>query len=394
MRITLIAPFATRPKGTTRSRVLPLATALTRRGHQVRVLIPAWDHPSEAGREQVIDDLHLHWLELRRPLLPRLSWKLAREARRGQPDLIHVFKPKAHAGLALFWLWLLRSRVPRILDTDDWEGRGGWNEINPYSRSQKVFFQWQESFLPRHCAQVVTVASRTLETQMWSLGLSTEDVFYLPNGASRARYSGWAQADPTPVRVRLGLGGQPVILLYTRFDRFDVQRVPNVLAKVIERVPDTRLLVVGQGFFGEEQMLEKEFARRGLGQHLIQAGWVEERDLPAYLSAGDVAYFPMDDTLTNRASCSAKLVELMVSGRAIVTDGVGQNRELLEHRISGWLTPPGAISLQAAAIVALLKNTAIRQALGENAQRRVWRHYDWDRLAEQAERAYERALGG
>jgi glycosyltransferase involved in cell wall biosynthesis len=375
MRIVLIAPFATHPKGTTRARVLPMATALAARGHRVTVLIPPWDRPEEAGHAETDGTL-------------RLSWHLACEALRERPEVIHIFKPKAYSGLALFWLWLTGSAVPRVLDSDDWEGRGGWNDANPYPLPQRAFFQWQESFLPRHCVRAVTVASRTLETQMWGRGLPPAQVFYLPNGASRARYETWANADPIPVRTRLGLGGRPVVLLYTRFAEFGVARVAEVMAYIVGQVREVRLLVVGRGFFGEEERLRQEMANRGLEEHLVYAGWVGEPDLPAHLAAGDVALFPLDDRLINRAKCSAKLLELMVAGRPIVADAVGENREMIEHRVSGLLTPPDDVATQAAAIVALLRNPPVRQSLGEAAQRRAWQEYDWDRLVTRAETAY------
>ncbi len=392
MRIVLLAPFATQPKGTTRARVLPLAEALAGRGHRVAVIIPPWDNPAEAGRSETRNGVRLRWLPLPRlALTPRLSWRMARAALRERPDVVHVFKPKAHAGLALLWLRLVAPAIPRLLDSDDWEGRGGWNEVNPYSAPQKAFFQWQETYLPRRCAHAVTVASRTLETQSWGLGLDPARVFYVPNGVSHARYDAWGSAAPFAVRTRLGLGGHPVVLLYTRFAEFAVGRVAEVMARVIGQVPEARLLVVGRGFFGEEERLRQEMAGRGLEAHLADAGWVEEEQLPSCLAAGDVAYFPMDDRLINRAKCSAKLLELMVAGRAIVADAVGENREMIEHRVSGLLTPPGDLTTQAAAIVALLRNPSVRYSLGEAAQRRVWQEYDWDRLAGRVEAAYRLA---
>lgn len=392
MKIVLIAPFATRPKGTTRARVLPLARALAGRGHQVTVLIPPWDCPEEAGREEIQGSLHLRWLPLpRRVLVPRLSWQLAGLALRARPEVIHVFKPKAHAGLALLWLWLRRTPLPLLLDSDDWEGRGGWNEVNPYTRTQKAFFQWQETFLPRHCARVVTVVSRTLQTQMWGLGLPPERVIYLPNGVDRHRYASWEQVDPAPLRRRLGLSGHPVVLLYTRFDRFSLGRAVEVFSRVAREIPEVRFLVVGRGFFGEEEVLQREMAGRGLGKNLVYAGWVAGEELPAYLAAGDVAYYPMDDNLINRASGSMKLLELLAAGRAVVTDAVGENREVLEDRRSGRLTPPGDIAAQAEALVALLRSPETCRSLGEAARRRVWQEYDWERLVERAEEAYRLA---
>ena len=50
LRVTFVAPFGLRRKGTTRARVIPLAAALAARGHRVRVVVPAWDSPEDWGR--------------------------------------------------------------------------------------------------------------------------------------------------------------------------------------------------------------------------------------------------------------------------------------------------------------------------------------------------------
>src|SRR5690348_13623742 len=52
MRIAFIAPFGLQPKGTVSARIVPLARALARRGHFVRIVIPPWDDPEEAPREK------------------------------------------------------------------------------------------------------------------------------------------------------------------------------------------------------------------------------------------------------------------------------------------------------------------------------------------------------
>ncbi len=86
--------------------------------------------------------------------------------RDARPDVVHLFKPKGYAGLVMP---LLRG-IPVVLDTDDWEGAGGWNDRGLYSPMQRRLFAWQERSLP-HRAAHVTVASRTLETQQWGLGV-------------------------------------------------------------------------------------------------------------------------------------------------------------------------------------------------------------------------------
>jgi glycosyltransferase involved in cell wall biosynthesis len=110
--------------------------------------------------------------------------------------------------------------------------------------------------------------------------------------------------------------------------------------------------------------------------------------LPAHFAAADVAIFPCDDTLVNRAKCSVKLTELLTAGVPVVADRVGQNGEYIEHLVSGILVPPGDSAAFAGAVVALLRDAALRQRLGEAARRQMQEQFTWDRLAEVAERAY------
>jgi glycosyltransferase involved in cell wall biosynthesis len=396
MRITMIAPFALRPKGTTRERTLPLARALAARGHRVRVIIPPWDNPSEAGRRWQEAGVEVESVTLPHPLLPRLPMLLAKRALASRPDVIHVFKPKAYSGLAAELLRMRRARW--ILDHDDWEGRGGWNERNRYSLAQRLLFQWQEQHLPRH-AGAVTVASRTLEAQVWGQGVATQRVFHLPNGAEHAKYDPWvAAADEASVlrmREELGIAANPTLLLYTRFVEFSVAQVVELLKRLTAELPAVRLLVLGRGFFGEENDLQRLAAQAGLASCIvhrpIQQSDLEDGTLARLICAADIGIFPMNDNLVNRAKCAVRVVDMMALGLPLVAERVGQVGEYLEHNVSGLLVEPGNTAEFAQATMRLLQSSQLRASIGAAARARLWARFDWARLAEQAERAYASA---
>ena len=89
---------------------------------------------------------------------------------------MHVFKPVGYTGLAGFALSALR--VPWVLDVDDWEGRGGWADVNAYTPAQRASITLMEALLPR-MARGVTAASRTLEARAWDMGLARNCVHLL-----------------------------------------------------------------------------------------------------------------------------------------------------------------------------------------------------------------------
>jgi glycosyltransferase involved in cell wall biosynthesis len=386
----MIGPFGLSPKGTMRARALPLAQALAARGHAVCLLMPPW-HTQEPPRAWAEDGVTLRYVALG-PRLPGLShlsitWRLMRAALAWQPDVIHCFKPKAYAGLAAWLLWHLQrlgmGRFRLVIDEDDWEGPGGWNDLEGYPRPLRAFFAWQERWGLRH-ADAVTLASRTLESLAWATGVPQSGSYYLPNGGRATRVG-----DGAAVRDRLGLGQRPVILLYTRFFEFDVARPLDVLRRVLAHMPEACLLVVGKGLFAEDDVRFDRLVReRGLSESVIRTGWVEPEALPDHFAAADVALYPLDDTLINRAKCVAKLVELLTAGVPVVADAVGQAGEYMRQDETGILVPPGDVEAMAREIVGLLQDADRRQALGAASAEHMRATFDWDVLAQTLLAAY------
>ena len=386
MKIVVIGPFGMRPRGTMSVRALPMAQALAARGHTVTLLLPPWQNPEDGGRcwEEGGVTVENITLPLGVPGLFHLltALRLARRALALCPDVVHLFKPKAYSGLTHWLLACLpRVRRPRlVVDSDDWEGVGGWNEIGGYTPAQRRFFAWQERWGLTH-ADAVTVASRALEGLVWAMGVEPQRVFYVPNGVSPSQ----SAIRNSQFAIR---HSQFTILLYTRFFEFPVSRVVEVVQRVRERVGEARLLVVGKGFSAEEEDLLQLAREVGLADAVEYAGFVESEALPDYFAQADVAIYPFDDTLINRAKCSVKLLELLAAGVPIVAEAVGQNRECLRHGETGWLVNPGDAASFAEAVARLLEDAQLRLRLGRAAASDVRERFGWGRLAETVERAY------
>jgi glycosyltransferase involved in cell wall biosynthesis len=394
MNIVMLGPFAFTPKATVSARAFPMAQALASRGHRVTILLPPYDHLADASKIQQIGQVTIHNLALNgvRAWTPlSAAAKMAAMTRRRQADIVHVFKPIGYAALAGMILYHT-SRLPIVTDTDDWEGTGGWNSVNPYPKHWKQFFDFQERWLPRHSA-AVTVASRTLQTQVWGMGVPPERVFYVPNcpspGLTRREVG---EQDIAKVRQALGVGEAPLIMYtghITLGDDLDLALL--ALKRVITVVPDARLAIVGQG-----EGLARLRARAdelGIAQAVIFTGWIDHERIPAYLAAADAAIYPYRDSLINRAKCSIKILEYMSMGKAIVTHRVGQNIEYIEHGHSGILAEPGNVEEFAEGLVTVLCDRALAAELGAHAAARIHQKFNWvDRILE-VERAYAAARG-
>src|SRR5262245_53024479 len=97
LRVVMLAPFGIRPKGTLAARMLPLAQALVRRGHSVRIIAPPVQNPQDAGRDECYDGVWvLHTMLPTAPGPAGVAQQVAAllsPALHSHPDVLHLFKP-------------------------------------------------------------------------------------------------------------------------------------------------------------------------------------------------------------------------------------------------------------------------------------------------------------
>ena len=384
----MIGPFGLHPKQTMRSRALGLARPLVTRGHAVRLFMPPWETPAEAGRGWEEDGVALRYVPLRGGI-PGITRALVRETLAWRPDVVHAFKPKAYSGLAAEWLWRVhRNSLRLVMDTDDWEGAGGWNDLAPYSPLQKRIFARQERWGLTH-AHAVTVASRTLESLVWSLGVPRNRVAYIPNGPG-IPLRAVSPEERAATRARLGLDERPTVLVYSRLFEFDTARLVAVLAGAREARPDMAILLVGAGLYEtDSDRFREQVADAGLLEATVDVGWTAREELPAVLAAADVGLYLMDDTLLNRTKCPVKLADMLAAGVPVVAEAVGQVAEYVRDGRTGTLCASGDEAGLVAAAVALLGDGARRDRQAAAAQADMGARFGWERLTEDLLRVYE-----
>lgn len=383
MKIVFLAPFGIRPKGTVIARMLPLAFELKRLNHEVVIVAPPYTNPEDSGKSEVIRGVRLVNVRLfgggKALGAPVIAWRLFRAALAEKPDLVHLFKPKGYGGLSAMLQILCERigvRMPQLfLDTDDWEGEGGMNQLHDYSALERRLYAFQESWLPPRVLGV-TVASRFLEEAVLAMGVARERVLYLPNCVQAQ-----ATGDGGRIRKRLGIDkGAPVLLLYTRFFEFSQEKLHLVLNEVFRRVPGLRILVVGKGRKNEEERLVEAGRQSGFGSALVMAGWVDPSELRDYLAAGDVAIYPFADSIVNRAKCPAKLTELLIGAIPTVADSVGQITEYIDPD-SGLLCAPEDSREMAERAAQLLTDSDCRGAVGNAARNYLLERFNWELFA-------------
>ncbi len=280
----MVAPFSVYPKGTVTFRMLPIAKSLTKSGNILSIIVPPYDNPSESGREYLYEGIRIINVRffdfpiLKYPLTVLQIWLkvIALNA-----ECVYVFKPKGYSGLTAMFLTLLKRfgliQKKILIDTDDLEGLSGFADYyrkrSTYPKMMLSFFDLQERWIPKH-VEGITVASRALEKKLLGEGIPKCKIFYVPNGEPQRSFSP-KDEDVSTLRKKLGLETVPVVLLYTRFFEYQLEKVVEIFKNVRKEIPKAKLLVIGKGEFGEERKLMQLAFRGGLENSVIFGGWIK-----------------------------------------------------------------------------------------------------------------------
>ncbi len=254
LRIVFVAPFGLRHKSTVWARTLPMARELKRQGHHASILVPPWDSPQDSGVHIVRDGVDIVHVDIRGGV-PAASARMVRSINSESPHIVHIVKPRAHAGIVQWLLWQARRASARpvriLLDIDDWEAP--WAAINRYPRFQASFLSWQEEWGIRH-ADGISAASRWLYDRAASMAPSTPRL-YLPNGID----GGSAKH-----RHSYALHRPPRVLLFSRFMEVGPAWLGEMWWALRRKAPDAVLYVAGRALHagGEEPFLRRAGGRR------------------------------------------------------------------------------------------------------------------------------------
>ncbi|MBX3001296.1 MAG: glycosyltransferase family 4 protein [Caldilineaceae bacterium] len=377
MNITFVAPFGLGQKTTMWARTLPLARHLAGRGCRVSILIPPWDTPADAGKRWIDKAVEVINVELRGGL-PWITARLLAQIRAIQPDIVHIVKPRAYAGIVQWILWQRRrlgGSAPRIfLDVDDWEQ--SWSAIGGYAPWTARFLDWQENWGITH-ADAVTAASRWLEGTVQRMAPGTP-VLYLPNGVT--------PPDTVAAQDRSAPNPTPTVLLFSRFVEVDPDWMGECWRALRQLAPRVELLVAGQAL---QPHGEDAFRTALAGDRVRWLGYIDPQKISALYADIDCAIFPAADRPLNQAKCSVRLASTLLRGVPVVASAVGEQAHYGADGAARLVPADAKPDQFAAAVADLLAAPMDQRTLAEKARHRLLTEYDWSRLGDQLVGFYE-----
>ncbi len=165
-----------------------------------------------------------------------------------------------------------------------------------------------------------------------ALGLPRDRLRYWKNGLDYTLYR--PDADRRGLRRRLGLpaDGEIIFTVSRMHPEKHIERILRAMPTVLERHPEARFLMVGDG--PEEHALKEEARRLGVTDAVIWAGSVDREHLGDYLNAGDV-FVAMSD----RTNAANPLFEAMLCAHSCVVLNTGGTSRSVQDGVNGYLVP-------------------------------------------------------
>jgi glycosyltransferase involved in cell wall biosynthesis len=300
-------------------------------------------------------------------------FKLYRLLRRERPHVVHTHTAKAGA---VGRLAARLAGVPVVLHTFHGHVFRGY-----FGPRKTQFFINLEKFLARFSDCVVTV-SEGLRHDLAAYGIAPlTKIAVVPLGFDLEPFLAVTREAGARWRREIGVpDGAPLVGIVARLTGVKNHRLfLDVARRVAEAMPEARFAVVGDGEL--RAGLEAYAASQGLAGRVHFTGWV--RDMPPVYAALDVVAI----TSLNEGT-PVTLIEGMAAGRAVVSTAVGGVADIVADGESGLLAPSGDADGLARAIVALLRDPARRQAMGQAGRESVRQRFSAARLVGDVERLY------
>jgi glycosyltransferase involved in cell wall biosynthesis len=379
LRIVFVAPFGLRQKTTVWARTLPIAQQLVAAGHVASIVIPPWDSPEDAGSSETRGGIPIQQIRLSGGL-PFTMRRLLSAIHDARPDIVHVVKPRAHAGMAQWWLWQRRQSLPFkiVLDVDDWEQ--AWNPVNRYPTLVAKFLTWQEEWGIRH-AHGMTTASRWLEAKIARVAPGIPR-YYLPNGVERP-----AQPVNSPRSLQ---SGNPRILFFSRFVEVEPEWLRAFWQKTTKLIPDAELVIAGTPI--QPWLAEPFHAALAALPNVRWTGFVPADELPDLYAQTTCAIFPAMPVPLQQAKCSVRLATTLLHGVPVVASAVGEQSNYGADGAATLVSPDARAEEFAAAVAASIQNAAAFGAERRQATEQMLTRYAWSRLIAPLPAFYESLL--
>jgi len=311
--------------------------------------------------------------------LPGYLARLSASVRRLRPALVHSNGLKMHYLSALL---RPRWRVPLVWHLHDFPRPGRhWSDaaLGLLSRVPDAAIANSEAVARAHAERFPALAPK---------------LTVVPNGVSIAALQ---RGDRAAFRHRFGLAPDAFVLgMVAIFAPWKGQEVFLRAAQILrQQAPQAKFLLAGDDIYdtaghgGQRHALEALARDLGIRDSVVFTGFLaSELEIASAYAALDI----MVHASTRPEPFGRTAIEAMAAGTPVVAANDGGMLEVIEDRVSGWLTPPGDADALALALAELHARPQLRRGLAAQGLARVRQRFSEEIVTRQIEAVYSQLL--
>jgi glycosyltransferase involved in cell wall biosynthesis len=234
-------------------------------------------------------------------------------------------------------------------------------------------------------ADGIVCESRHFADQLISKGISSNLITIIPNGINLDKF---IPQNKKSYRANLGLHvDRPLIITIGNLsERKGHKYLINALPEILKSQGPIQLVIIGEGEL--RSSTESMIAKLEIDSYVYLAGFQKGEMIPHWLNAADV--FVLPSLLEGTPNV---LLEAMACQLAIVSTSVGGIGNVLQDGQNGFIISAKSSADLADRIILLLKDSTLRQRLGENARKTVFSKYsNWKKQSITLKKLYLQIL--
>ncbi|MGQ9614330.1 glycosyltransferase family 4 protein [Chloroflexus sp.] len=218
----------------------------------------------------------------------------------------------------------------------------------------------------RQSPLIITTSNYCRQSIHRHYGVPPERIRLVPEGIDLTQWPAPAARD----------GGQTILCVARQYPRKHIADLIRAFAQVRQRLPDARLVIIGDG--PEHANLKTLAHTLGLGASCQLLGALPSDDeVRSWYYRADLFCLP-----SVQEGFGIVFLEAMAAGLPIVATTAAAIPEVVPHGKAGLLVPPADVTALADALTTLLGDVSLRRRYGSFGRDYV-AQFDWMRVAEQ-----------
>lgn len=231
-------------------------------------------------------------------------------------------------------------------------------------------------------AERVICCSQYMQDEISSLfGRPREDITIIPNGVDSELFK------PMPQNPRFNISPEEKVIFFLGrlVPEKGIWFLINAMPQILAEIPQAYLYIGGRGPMLPD--LKRLTNRLGLNEKVVFTGFIYHEERNYIYDRAKVAVFP---SLYEPFGIVA--LEAMATGTPVIVGDVGGLSEIVANEVTGIKVHPANETELAQAIIRVLRDDKLADALRTNAGNVVADVYNWNVIAESTIRVYSEVL--